>query len=154
MSTHNMGFYEDLTKIYILSLNYHQIRTLFLLLTFAYFVPTMSDQTGTFTRLIWDLARHKPKLFDLTCSGSIIQYLIQAGDQNDLKEIVLIDSYLQWVFLKNQTAKFSSHLIFRQPWGRQGMLVVLRGCFSWLKYFKIFKPEDQWSCKRSPDILA
>ena len=30
MSTHNIGFYEDLTKI--LSLNYHQIRTLFLLL--------------------------------------------------------------------------------------------------------------------------
>ena len=29
MSTHNIGFYEDLTK---LSLNYHQIRTLFLLL--------------------------------------------------------------------------------------------------------------------------
>ena len=29
MSTHNIGFYEDLTK---LSLNYHQIHTLFLLL--------------------------------------------------------------------------------------------------------------------------
>ena len=29
MSTHNIGFYEDLTKI---SLKYHQIRTLFLLL--------------------------------------------------------------------------------------------------------------------------
>ena len=29
MSTHNIGFYEDLTK---LSLNYHQIRTLFFLL--------------------------------------------------------------------------------------------------------------------------
>ena len=29
MSTHNIGFYEDLTKI---SLNYHQICTLFLLL--------------------------------------------------------------------------------------------------------------------------
>ena len=30
MSTHNIGFYEDLTK---LSVNYHQIRTLFLLLS-------------------------------------------------------------------------------------------------------------------------
>ena len=33
MSTHDIGFYEDLTKIiFELSLNYHQIRTLFLLL--------------------------------------------------------------------------------------------------------------------------
>ena len=30
MSTHNIGFYEEIAK---LSLNYHQIRTLFLLLT-------------------------------------------------------------------------------------------------------------------------
>ena len=36
MSTHNIGFYEDLTK---LSLNYHQILTLFLLLS--------SGDTGT-----------------------------------------------------------------------------------------------------------
>ena len=33
MSTHNIGFYEDLTKIiFELSSKYHQIRTLFLLL--------------------------------------------------------------------------------------------------------------------------
>ena len=36
MSTHNIGFYEDLKK---LSLNYHQIRTLFLLLHDLHCLP-------------------------------------------------------------------------------------------------------------------
>ena len=35
MSTHNIGFYEDLTKIIFEISNYHQTRTLFLLLRFT-----------------------------------------------------------------------------------------------------------------------
>ena len=46
MSTHNIGFYEDSTKF--LSLNYHQICTLFLLLTnphlFLYFIFQSSNR--------------------------------------------------------------------------------------------------------------
>ena len=42
MSTHNISFYEDLTK---LSLNYHQIRTLFLLLIMNVNNRTESEQT-------------------------------------------------------------------------------------------------------------
>ena len=38
MSTHNIGFYGDLTK---LSLNYHQIRTLFLLLASSVHLHTL-----------------------------------------------------------------------------------------------------------------
>ena len=37
MSTHNIGFYEDLTKIII---KYHQIRTLFLLLKYSVIMIT------------------------------------------------------------------------------------------------------------------
>ena len=32
MSTHNIGFYEDLTKIMLIIINYHQIRTLYLII--------------------------------------------------------------------------------------------------------------------------
>ena len=53
MSTHNIGFYEDLTKFIIsIIIKYHQISTLFLLL----WIPKMDsiDSTGTICQVQQD----------------------------------------------------------------------------------------------------
>ena len=48
MSTHNIGFYEDLTKIiFAIIIKYHQLRTLFLLLSSNQYPHTISDLSQT-----------------------------------------------------------------------------------------------------------
>ena len=69
MSTHNIGFYEDLTK---LSLNYHQIRTLFLLL----FSGQLRSK-ALFTLIVKDLIKQDHSLLNaFYCVVFVIWQLI------------------------------------------------------------------------------